>query len=104
MKVTVSDFADCAVERNCFSVTAKNNKKMEWIDTHNPMVDENGRVFINVVASKKGVLTECIMDAVTGSLYKDGVCLSNPFMRLGKLKQDKAAATKFLMSLKYCYD
>lgn len=78
----------------CFRVMGGKHTKREFVAKHD-LYMSRGRAFARVIADGK----ECYMDAVTGSLYKFGKCLTSDVLTLGSLKKDHDGAVKFLMSV-----
>ena len=86
---------DCAKTSQCFSTVSKPRAKREWIAEHELYLSTTERVFI-----RSG---ETYMDAVTGTLYADGRCLTSDRLTLGTLTKDQAAAAEVLMEIKSAY-
>lgn len=86
--------ADCASAKECFSSLVSAVTKRKWIDDHDLFISD-GRVFA-VVDTQTRVF---FMDAITGSLYNLGECLTSSTGRTGFLR-DKEKATAILMGFK----
>ena len=90
--ILLSDEGNCATSSECWPPTAQKAAKMEWLNTRQLYVSKRLRVFF-----KRGI-TYC--DAITGTLYRDGRCLSSDTLELGDVKRDQKGATEILMAIK----
>lgn len=96
MKITISETANCANENHCFKIGAKPEVKRAWIDRHELHVNAFGDVFTPVTAFDGAHFMDCI----TGSLYRNGRCLTSETLRTGLLTQDNKAGAKILFAKK----
>jgi hypothetical protein len=90
--IVLSDEGACATSSECWPPTAQNAAKLKWLDGRSLYVSDKNRVFF-----KRGT-TFC--DAITGTLYRDGRCLSSDTLELGDVKRDQKGATEILMAIK----
>ena len=90
--ILLSDEGNCATSSECWPPTAQKAAKLKWLDGRNLYVSDKNRVFF-----KRGI-TYC--DAITGTLYRDGRCLSSDTLELGNVKRDQKGATEILMAIK----
>lgn len=95
-RIKISREAKCAQEKFCFPAHGKKESKQKWIDGHDLFTDSNGRAFA-LVDSEDRVY---FMDAVTGSLYQFGNCLTSDILKSGGMTRNKKAAQEFLMGLR----
>ncbi len=94
-RIRLSADANCAAERYCFPQGSPREKRQQWIDAHDLFVDDNRRPFALVDTASQVYF----MDAVTGSLYQFGTCLTTYQLTNKRLVRDKARATELLLSL-----
>ncbi|MCR4297522.1 MAG: hypothetical protein NUV75_02030 [Gallionella sp.] len=91
--LVISDHGSYAIARECFNAGATRASKAKWIKEHKLCVSSNGRVFCDHQPN-------FYMDAITGSLYKDGKCLGSSNLFLTGITEDHKRAVSILMSLK----
>ncbi len=86
--------ADCAQATFCFPVDGSVARKEAWIEEHDLFVDaDDGRV-LALVDTQDRVF---FMDAVTGSLYQWGRCMTSEKLTLrGPVRNKKLAKSKLL--------
>ena len=95
-RIKLSLEALCASSVSCFPVWAKPDQKKKWIDDHDLFVDtKRGRAFALVDT----VSRIYFMDAVTGSLYHFGNCVTSDFLKASDLHRSQYEAEKFLMQV-----
>ena len=90
--ILLSDEGNCASSSECWPPTAQRSAKLKWLDERSLYVSDKHRVFF-----KRGT-TFC--DAITGTLYRDGRCLSSDTLELGDVKRDQKGAIEILMAIK----
>ena len=90
--ILISDEGTCASSSECWPPTAQRLAKMAWLEWRQLYTSNKNRVFF-----KRGI-TYC--DAITGTLYRDGRCLSSDTLELGEVKRDQKGATEILMAIK----
>ena len=90
--VRMTGDADCAMDAHCFPIHGK-RKKLEWIDKHDLFVCDD-RVY-TLVSTKSEVF---FMDAITGSLYQFGECLTSTVLKTRKLIRNRDLAITILFS------
>ena len=88
----MSNEADCAAERSCFPTAGRIKQKDAWIAKHDLFVS-GGRAYALVDTDKHVYF----MDAVTGSLYQFGNCLSSSQSDISNVERDKDKAVDILM-------
>lgn len=88
------DGAKCASADSCFPLAAITKARQHWIHTHDLFLDDTGRVFALVDTATRVYF----MDAITGSLYQFGECLTSDDLRVKSLVRDQEKATSILMS------
>jgi hypothetical protein len=98
-RIKLSQDAECAQAQYCFPVNAKASAKTMWVENHDLFVCDN-RAFALVDTPKQVYF----MDAVTGSLYQFGACVSSDFLTRHRFVRDHAKAAKILMSVKAAGD
>ena len=76
-----------AETKHCYVPTGKLKARREWCERHNLYLDDQNRVFA-LVDTPRG---QHYMDAITGSMYRDGRCLSGPLSVSGLVQTAKAA-------------
>ena len=89
--IKISVDAACAEARFCFAVDSSPAKKKDWLDKHDLFVTD-GRAFALV----NTVDRVFYMDAITGSLYALGECLTGTG-RTG-FRRNRVLAEKILMA------
>ncbi len=95
-RIKISREAKCAQEKFCFPLNAKRETKQKWVDEHDLFTDGDGKVFTLVDTIEKIYF----MDAITGSLYQFGNCLTSSTLKAESLKRNQAAAGTILMNKK----
>ena len=93
-RIEMASDADCAAARECFSSLISAESKRKWIDDRDLFMAD-GRVFAVVDTASRIFF----MDAITGSLYNFGECLTSIHGRTGFVR-DREAATKLLLNFK----
>jgi hypothetical protein len=93
--VHLADNCDAAKEKYCYMPTSKRKFREEWIAEHTLYLDETGRVYTDVLLHGE----PAIMDAMTGSLYRDGKCLSSSRLHLRILTENREEATEVLRKM-----
>lgn len=86
--------AECAVSKECFTAVSSDDIKRKWVQEHDLFIAD-GRVFAAVDTDTHMYF----MDAITGSLYNFGECLTSPRGRTGFVR-DQAKASAMLMAWK----
>ena len=86
---------DCAMANQCWMPMSKKDLKQKWLDNNELYTSSNGRIYV-----KSGIT---YMDAVTGTLYRNGRCLSSDVLTTGELARDQEGASEILMALKADY-
>jgi hypothetical protein len=94
-RIKVCKEADCAYENECFVPGGKLEQRKKWIHSHDLFLDDTGRVFALVDTETRVFF----MDAMTGSLYEFGNCLTGS-LEIKNLRRNKEKATDILMSKK----
>jgi hypothetical protein len=90
--IVLSDEGDCATSSECWMPTAQKAAKEAWLEWRQLYTSDTNRVFF-----KRGIT---YVDAITGTLYRDGRCLSSDTLELGDVKRNQKGATEILMSIK----
>lgn len=90
--VHLADNCDAAKQKYCYVPTMQKSLRDAWLSSHELFLDEIGRVYTPVSLHGNPV----IMDAMTGSLYRDGQCLSSSRLQLGKLTKNQEKACQIL--------
>ena len=90
--VLLSDEGDCASSSECWPPTAQNSAKLAWLEWRQLYTSDKNRVLF-----KRGTT---YVDAITGTLYRDGRCLSSDTLELGEVKRNQKGATEILMAIK----
>ena len=85
-----------ARERDCYTPTSQRTFREAWISEHTLYLDEKGRVYTDVLLDEEPL----IMDAMTGSLYRGGQCLSSSRLQLGELTENREEAEKVLREMR----
>jgi hypothetical protein len=91
--LVISDHGSYAIARECFHTSGKKEAKLKWINERKLCVSDSGRVFCDHKPN-------FYMDAITGSLYKNGKCLGSPNLTVSGLTENQGRATSILLSLK----
>ena len=94
--VRVAENCYAARERDCYTPTSQRTFREAWLASHELFIDENGRVYTDVLLDEEPL----IMDAMTGSLYRDGQCLSSSRLQLGNLTENREEAEKVLREMR----
>ena len=95
-RIKISREAKCAQGKFCFPLNSKIEAKQKWVDEHDLFTDADGKVFTLVDTIEKIYF----MDAITGSLYQFGNCLTSSTLKAESLKRNQAAAGTILMNKK----
>ena len=90
--IILSDEGDCATSSECWMPSAKKLAKEAWLEWRQLYTSDTNRVFF-----KRGVT---YVDAITGSLYRDGRCLTSSKLKLGDIKRNQKGAAAILMAIK----
>jgi hypothetical protein len=90
--IVLSDEGDCATSSECWMASAKKPAKLAWLEWRQLYTSETNRVFF-----KRGVT---YVDAITGSLYRDGRCLTSSRLKLGEIKRNQKGGAAILMAIK----
>jgi len=93
--IKLSIHAKCAVASECYSAVMPKASRKEWIGQRDLHVDGDGRVFVMLGLPKH----KAFMDAITGSLYKNGGCLTSDALKLRKPKRNQLRASQILMGM-----
>ena len=93
-RIEMASDAECAASKECFSSLISAESKRRWIDDRDLFMAD-GRVFAAVDTAKRIYF----MDAITGSLYNFGECLTSVHGRTGFVR-NREAAIKYLMGFK----
>ena len=93
-EIILSTEGTCADNRFCFNPGSKPLFKRNWINKHDLFVDIDGRVFA-LIRCKLG---EMFMDAITGSLYNDGVCIASQKLLLREPVRNHERAARILLA------
>lgn len=88
----LSPDGDCALSRECFTPGSKRPLKLQWCNQHTLFLSDNGRVF-----AKSGIT---FMDSITGTLYRNGRCLSSDVLMLGDVSHRQKKCTGILLKIK----
>ena len=83
-----------AAESECFTATLSSESKRKWIKEHDLFVT-GGRAFALVDTATYVYF----MDAVTGTLYQFGECLTSSDLKYRDFTRDNDKAAKILMSI-----
>lgn len=95
-RIKMSIEGRCAQVKYVFPMQGKKEMRKQWVDTHDLFTDKDGRVFALVDTPTKVYF----MDAITGSLYDFGVCLTSDTLKMHGLKRDHDYASEYLLSKK----
>lgn len=90
--VGLADNCNAAKEKYCYVPTMQKSFRDAWLSSHELFLDEIGRVYTKVTLHGETL----IMDARTGSLYRDGQCLSSSKLQLGELTENHELACQIL--------
>jgi len=90
--VQLSNEGTCATSSECWMPTAQKLAKVAWLEWRQLYTSNKNRVLF-----KRGTT---YVDAITGTMYRDGRCLSSDTLELGDVKRDQKGATEILMSIK----
>jgi len=90
--IVLSDEGDCATSSECWPPTAQKAAKLEWLDSRQLYTSDRRRVFF-----KRGIT---FVDAITGTMYRDGRCVTSDTLELGDVKRNQKGATEILMAIK----
>jgi hypothetical protein len=90
--IVLSDEGDCATSNECFPPTAQKLAKSAWLEWRQLYTSDKNRVFF-----KRGTT---YVDAITGTLYRDGRCITSDTLELGEVTRNQAGAAAILMAIK----
>jgi hypothetical protein len=90
--VQLSNDGDCAAASECWAQTSNPLSKIAWLEWRELYTSDKGRVLF-----KRGTT---YVDAVTGTMYRDGRCLSSNELKLGNVKRDQKGGAAILMAMK----
>ena len=90
--VQLGNEGTCAASSECWMPSAKKIAKMAWLEWRELYTSDKNRVLY-----KRGTT---YVDAITGTLYRDGRCLSSYTLELGEVKRDQKGAAAILMAIK----
>ena len=90
--IILSDEGDCATSSECWMPSAKKLAKEAWLEWRQLYTSDTNRVFF-----KRGIT---YVDAITGSLYRDGRCLTSSKLKLGDIKRNQKGGAAILMAIK----
>jgi hypothetical protein len=76
--IILSNDGDCAAASECWAPTSKPLSKIAWLEWRELYTSDRGRVLF-----KRGTT---YVDAITGTMYRDGRCLSSNTLELGEVK------------------
>lgn len=93
-RIRLASGAQCADERETFNPVSKKSTKEDWIASHDLFVSDTGDVFALVDT----LYRVFFMDAITGSIYEFGNCLTSPTLKVSGLRRDKTKAGAILMA------
>lgn len=93
-RIRLSSGAHCADERETFNPVAKKSTKEAWIESHDLFVSDTGDVFALVDTMYRVYF----MDAITGSIYEFGQCMTSPSLKVSGLRRNKEKAGEILMA------
>lgn len=93
-EVKLSDEALCARSDYCFPSHTHKAGKIAFIEEHD-LYMHKGKVFARVLVDEK----EYFMNAVTGSLYAAGKCLTSDLLKVGLMKKDDSAVYEYLINV-----
>jgi hypothetical protein len=94
--VHLADNCNASKEKYCYTPTSHRTFREAWLASHELFIDEKGRVYTDVLLNGE----PAIMDAMTGSLYRDGKCLSSSRLQLGNLTENREEAEKVLREMR----
>lgn len=94
-RIKTSGKTKCAASLYCFPLNGKMAMRHKWVDKHDLFLDEDGRVFALVDSAD----TVYFMDAITGSLYQFGNCLTSNILKAVNMKRSDKAK-EVLLSMK----
>lgn len=95
-RISIAQTADCAAEKFCFGLHAVNDTKRKWIDDHDLFVANDDRIYTLVDTVKRVYF----MDAITGTLFQFGECLTSQNLNPRKFVRENEKAAAMLMSMK----
>ena len=95
-RIKLSLEAKCSEGKFCFPLNGKTETKKKWIDENDLFTNPDGKVFALVDTLREVYF----MDAITGSLYQFGDCLTASKLKIDSLKRDHASASAILMRKK----
>jgi hypothetical protein len=93
-RISKASDAECAATKECYSALVSIDSKKKWMEDRDLFVAD-GRAFA-LVDTHTGVY---FMDAITGSLYNFGECMTSVHGRTGFVR-DREKAMNILMQLR----
>lgn len=93
-RIRLSIEAKCAASAHCFPVSGNAASQLGWLDGHDLYVAKD-RVFTLVDTTREVFF----MDAVTGSLYQFGQCLTHAGFRFDSFVKNQKKGEKLLLSI-----
>ena len=90
--IILSNDGDCAAASECWAPTSNPLSKIAWLEWRELYTSDRGRVLF-----KRGTT---YVDAITGTMYRDGRCLSSNTLELGNVKRDQKGGAAILMAMK----
>jgi hypothetical protein len=91
--IILSNDGDCAAASECWARPTSNPlSKIAWLEWRELYTSDSGRVLF-----KRGTT---YVDAITGTMYRDGRCLSSNALELGNVKRDQKGGAAILMAMK----
>lgn len=94
-RISIAQTADCAAEKFCFSLNAGNDTKSKWIADHDLFIANDGRIYTLVDTTKRVYF----MDAITGTLFQFGECMTSAKLNPRKFVRDNDKASTILKSM-----
>ena len=91
-RVQLSSEGTCATSKECWMPSAKKAAKSAWLEGRELYTSDKNRVLF-----KRGTT---YVDAITGTMYRDGRCLSSDTLELGNVNRDQKGAAAILMAIK----
>lgn len=94
-RIQASKLARCADEKYCFGINWAVDSKRKWIAEHDLFTASDERIYTLVDT----ITRVYFMDAITGSLYEFGKCMTSQELKADSLWRDPGAAGR-LMDMK----
>lgn len=94
-RISIAQTANCAAEKYCFALSAKNDTKSKWIDEHDLFIANDDRIYTLVDTTKRVYF----MDVITGTLFQFGECLTSQRLNPSKFVRDNEKATTIIMAM-----